>query len=102
MHSPIGLIFGMPLRKAIWVTTILCLWLLPLVACAKTAKKGKRGRISGANVSTGDLRQAPVPRPSGRIAVRSPALRVSLDVNIYNDDGSYNQEALAQLDHVFR
>ena len=93
----------MHIRKVIWVTAVLWLWLLlPSAALAKTGKKGKRGRISGANVSVDALRQAPVPRPSGRIVVRAPALREAIDVNIYNDDGSYNQEALAQLDHVFR
>jgi uncharacterized protein YcbK (DUF882 family) len=74
-----------------------------MAAQAKTtAKKGKRGRVTGFNVPASELRQAPIPRPSGTISVRSPAFNESADVNIYNDDGSYNQQSLALLDHLFR
>jgi uncharacterized protein YcbK (DUF882 family) len=70
---------------------------------AKNAgKKAKRGKVSGANVAQSDLRQAPVERPSGTIVIRSPALSEKIEVQIYNEDGSFNQEALAQLDHLFR
>lgn len=76
-----------------------------LVCKGKGAKrKCKRVRgpsITSRKVADADLRTAPLPRPSGRIVIEVPALRQSLDVNIYNDDGSYNQAALAALDNLW-
>ena len=49
------------------------------------------------------LRVDPLPRPSGNIKVisaNSPNDKAS--VNIYNPDGSYNLDALAELNHVLR
>jgi uncharacterized protein YcbK (DUF882 family) len=72
---------------------------------SSTSKKGtraKRGRFDGRNVSESELRKEPLPHPSGHVVVRNPALHEELDVNIYNSDGSFNQSALAQLDHLFR
>jgi uncharacterized protein YcbK (DUF882 family) len=65
-------------------------------------KRCRRGRFSGHGVAKTELRKAPLPKPSGRIVVQSPALRETVEVQIYNEDGSYNQEALAKLDHLFR
>jgi hypothetical protein len=65
-------------------------------------KRCRRGRFSGHGVSTSQLRKAPLPRPSGHVVVSSPALKESVDVWIYNEDGSYNQKALAALDRLFR
>ena len=68
----------------------------------KRVKKGRGGRFAGHLVPESALRQAPLERPSGHIVVRSPALHEDLDVQIYNADGSFNQDALAKLDHLFR
>jgi uncharacterized protein YcbK (DUF882 family) len=65
-------------------------------------KKKARGRFVGHAVAASQLRSDPLPRPSGRVVVRSVSLRETADVTIYNDDGSYNQAALATLDRVFR
>jgi uncharacterized protein YcbK (DUF882 family) len=66
------------------------------------ARKRGRGRFDGRTVSESELRVSPLPRPSGRIVIASPAFHEDTDVNIYNDDGSLNQAALAKLDHLFR
>jgi uncharacterized protein YcbK (DUF882 family) len=69
----------------------------------KKAKKGKgRGAFAGYGVGDPGLRDVPLPRPTGRIVLKSPALGDEVDVNIYNFDGSLNQTALAKLDRVFR
>lgn len=65
-------------------------------------KKCRRGRFSGHGVAAANLRKTPLPRPSGRVWVHNAALKETVDVDIYNEDGSYNQEALAALDHLFR
>lgn len=57
--------------------------------------------ISGHNVAASSLRTAPLPRPSGRVRISNPQVKREADVNIYNPDGSYNQEALAALDEVW-
>jgi len=65
-------------------------------------RRGRRGRFMGRSVSAAELRQAPLPRPSGRIVLRAPALHEEVDVNIYREDGSLDQAVLAKLDHLFR
>jgi len=64
--------------------------------------KKSRGRFDGRGVGDTELRQAPLPKPSGRIVISSPALHEDAEVDIYNEDGSLNQAALAKLDHLFR
>lgn len=67
-------------------------------------KRSHQGRFIGRVVSEDQLRSAPLPRPSGNLAM------VSLNnpdedpvkVNIYNVDGSYNLDALDQLNHILR
>jgi uncharacterized protein YcbK (DUF882 family) len=67
---------------------------------ARRAKKRRRG--NGRSVPQEKLRTEPLPKPSGDIWVWSPNLREEVKVNIYNADGSFNQESLAALDHKFR
>jgi len=59
-------------------------------------------RFTGANAAKKSLRTAPLPRPSGRLHIYAENLREEVDVNIYNADGSYNQESLAALDQLWR
>lgn len=68
----------------------------------KARRGGVRGKFVGHGVSSAELRTEPLGKPSGRIVARSPALHEQVEVNIYNEDGSFNQSALAQLDQVFR
>ncbi len=77
----------------------------PKQVCRKV--KGKRrcraaGKFSGRSVDTTTLRTEPVPRPSGDIWVYAVNFREEIQVNIYGEDGSVNEEALAQLDEGFR
>ncbi len=70
---------------------------------AKAAKKRRsHGRPAGWAIKDEELRPTPPPAPSGRLRIYSLAYREEADVNIYNEDGSYNDEALNSLGHVFR
>jgi uncharacterized protein DUF882 len=89
------------LQGAVLVSLVLGL-AAPALAKTIVHKRSRRAAFMGHGVNEPDLRHAPLPRPSGHIVVRSPALLESLDLNIYNEDGSYNQESLAALDHIFR
>jgi len=75
----------------------------PAVAAGRRCKGKKcRGRFAGHGVKPDDLRSEALPRPSGWVHVSSPALHLEVTVNIYNSDGSFNEESLAELDRVFR
>ncbi len=58
--------------------------------------------MSGRVVPEEALRQSPLARPSGRLHLIFPGVRDEVDVNIYNEDGSYNLDALEQVSHVLR
>jgi uncharacterized protein YcbK (DUF882 family) len=78
----------------------------PRLICKGTGKarrchRERRGTITNHAVSQDELRFAPLARPSGRVHVFVPATGAEVEVNIYNDDGSYNQEALAALDQLW-
>jgi uncharacterized protein YcbK (DUF882 family) len=60
------------------------------------------GSVSGRVVPDDQLRQEPLPRPSGNLHVVSANLGDEAVVNIYNDDGSYDLESLDRLNHVLR
>jgi uncharacterized protein YcbK (DUF882 family) len=55
-------------------------------------------------VPENQLRSDPLPRPSGNLAmvnINNPT-EDPVKVNIYNPDGSYNLDALDQLNHILR
>jgi uncharacterized protein YcbK (DUF882 family) len=63
-----------------------------------------QGRFAGRVVSEDQLRSDPLPRPSGNLAmvlVNNPN-EDPVKVNIYNADGSYNLDAMEQLNHILR
>ena len=76
------------------------------VVCKGKGKARKcrraRGRFDGHGVSLAQLRTESLPRPSGRIQVYNRNLQEEVTVEIYNEDGSLNDGALAQLDRLFR
>jgi uncharacterized protein YcbK (DUF882 family) len=90
------------LKTAAVVLALVAPAMLVSDADAKSRRVGRRGRFAGRLVSPSELRAQPLPHPSGRIVIRAPALHEDLDVNIYREDGSFDQTVLAKLDHVFR
>lgn len=71
---------------------------------SKSTKKGAPRQVfNGWAVPEAKLRVQPVKPPSGKIEIFSlnePGAHIS--VNIYNADGTYNDEALDQLNHLWR
>jgi uncharacterized protein YcbK (DUF882 family) len=75
---------------------------------AKPGKRRRRGKkhsykYTGRVVPESDLRVEPLPRPSGKlhvISLNNP--HEYAQVNIYNSDGSYNLDALAEVNFVLR
>jgi uncharacterized protein YcbK (DUF882 family) len=65
-------------------------------------KPRKGAKLMGAVVPEERLRATPPPRPSGNIHLYVLATHESLRVNIYNEDGSYNIEALQAASHLLR
>lgn len=69
-------------------------------------KKGKRCKrvkiFSGHGVARSELRTEPLERPSGAITVYAENLREEVSVNLYQEDGTFDEAALASLDEVFR
>lgn len=65
--------------------------------------KGKRvGKMLGWPVPENELRNDPPARPSGDIHIYSINYKEEAKVNIYNEDGSYNLKALAEINHIFK
>jgi uncharacterized protein YcbK (DUF882 family) len=70
------------------------------VASKKRTRKSRtraRAKVSGRVIPESRLRQAPLPQPSGNLHLVSLASNEALKINIYNEDGSYNVEALKEL-----
>lgn len=70
-------------------------------ASKKKTKRARRG-FHGHGVKKEALRTEPVPRPSGEVWIYAVNFREEIKVNIYDDDGEFDEEALAQLDGAFR
>lgn len=103
---------------------VVCSWLtmMPLVAAAApnvaqgggkrissaskksgSKRKGRHSMFSGYQVPEVRLRSQPLQRPSGKIEMTSANdTKAYLQVNIYNPDGSFNDDALDQLNHFLR
>ena len=58
--------------------------------------------MSGHVVPEERLRQEPLPHPSGRLHLVFPGVKDDVDVNIYNQDGSYNISSLEEASHLLR
>jgi uncharacterized protein YcbK (DUF882 family) len=59
-------------------------------------------RFDGHAVAETKLREEPLSKPSGDVWIYSVNNREEIKVNIYDENGEMNPEALAQLDHLFR
>ena len=67
------------------------------------SRRGHGAKFAGRVVAESDLRQDPLPRPSGNLEIVSlsnPNDRAK--VNIYNADGSYSVDAVEDLNFVLR
>jgi uncharacterized protein YcbK (DUF882 family) len=77
-------------------------------AAPKASKKGKKKRARGGAVFSGrlasasELRNEPLDKPSGHIELYAVNFRESLDVDLYKDDGSIDEEAIDKLNHLWR
>jgi len=67
-----------------------------------TKKKKRKPRFQGKAVPENELRSEPFARPSGDLLIYNPNFREEIKVNIYNTDGSFNEEALKSLSHLMR
>ena len=75
------------------------------VTAKKGAKKSKARHavFSGYQVPEARLRGNPLPRPSGKLVMTSVnEAGARVEVNIYNPDGSFNDDALDTLNHFWR
>jgi uncharacterized protein YcbK (DUF882 family) len=59
-------------------------------------------KVVGFAVPESQLRSTPLPPPSGHIELHTLAGNEDAAVDIFNDDGSYDIEALHELDHLLR
>lgn len=70
---------------------------------SRAPKGGKhKGKMVGWPVPDTELLADAPARPSGRIRIFSINYKEEADVNIYNEDGSYNLQALAEINHIFK
>jgi uncharacterized protein YcbK (DUF882 family) len=73
---------------------------------ATTGKRSKRSRRRSRAIThvvpDSQLRQAPLPPPSGALRIAFQGHKDPVELNIYNEDGSYSIESLRSLDHVLR
>jgi uncharacterized protein YcbK (DUF882 family) len=65
-------------------------------------KSRKRSRVAGFAVPESKLRAEVPESPSGRLKVISLATHEEAEVQIFNEDGSYNLDALHAVDHILR
>jgi uncharacterized protein YcbK (DUF882 family) len=69
----------------------------------KAPRNSKRkGKMVGWPVPEKEILAEAPARPSGRIHIYSINYKEEADVNIYNEDGSYNLQALAEINHIFK
>ncbi len=78
-----------------------------LCSTTGTGKKKKKRcsfvkEFQGHGIAKSKLRTEPLPTPSGDIWLRSPNVGEEARVKIYKADGSFDDEALARLDELFR
>lgn len=88
-----------------WMSYIVVLTALLTTTVASAApgkKKNRRAIFSGHSADKSQLRTEPLNKPSGDIWLRAENLNEEVKVNIYNEDGGFNEASLATLDDLFR
>jgi uncharacterized protein YcbK (DUF882 family) len=75
-------------------------------APAKAGKQSRKRRshpvFSGRLAAPGELRDAPLDKPSGKIELYAVNFGETLAVNLYKPDGSLSEDAVDQLNHFWR
>lgn len=71
-------------------------------AASKSKKKRRGPAFQGRLASPDELRDDPLDKPSGKIELYAVNFGESLNVQLYNDDGTYNDDAIDQLNHFWR
>ena len=69
---------------------------------ASEQKRRRKSKVVGFAVPESQLRTEPLPKPSGFLHVKALYGGDEADVSLFNDDGSYDVDALRELDHVLR
>ena len=72
------------------------------LAKKKAAKRGHHPILSGFQVAPAKYRTEPLPKASGHLKLYAVNFKQELDVELYNPDGSINEESLDQLNHFWR
>jgi uncharacterized protein YcbK (DUF882 family) len=65
-------------------------------------KRSRRPKMTGHGVAKSELKTGELDRPSGDVWVWAENLSEEVKGNIYKEDGSFDEEVLAQLDEAFR
>ena len=68
----------------------------------KRKKKSKAVAFAGRLATSDELRNEPAQKPSGKIVLRAVNFGERVEVQLYDEDGSYNADALDELNHLFR
>ncbi|HTJ43411.1 MAG TPA: DUF882 domain-containing protein [Kofleriaceae bacterium] len=58
--------------------------------------------FQGHNAAASSLRTEPLPTPSGKVWIYAENFNEEVQTNIYKADGTFDEQALAKLDHLFR
>ena len=80
----------------------LCLLGGPASAGKPLKKRSKVAAFSGRLATSDELAAERPEKPSGHIVLTAVNFRENIDVELYNEDGSFDPDALDQLNHVFR
>jgi uncharacterized protein YcbK (DUF882 family) len=70
--------------------------------CAGKHRGKRSGKMLGWPVPEKELLPEPPAPPSGNLNIISLNYKDEAKVNIYNEDGSFNVQALAELNHIFK
>ncbi len=69
---------------------------------ARTKHQKRRPVLSGFQVPPSQLRNEPLPRPSGHLKLYAINFREGLEVDLYGPDGEFDDRALEALNHFWR
>ncbi len=95
------------MRRTLLIVAALALASSASAAPARTAKKPVHAKqrapdFTGHNAPKAEYRKAPLDKPSGDLWMRAENLGEEVHVQIYKQDGTFDDAALAKLDDLFR